>query len=78
MHKQHFPAPPSTAVIGRVTTGNFSLKRGRGHGIGAIPLVAYLRLTARDKQHSTAGQQLLVLFRNRESEICRAAGLSLL
>lgn len=44
-------APPSSsAIMGRVTTGNFSLKRGRGYAVGAIPLHLLLQMIDRDNR----------------------------
>jgi ribonuclease P/MRP protein subunit POP1 len=41
--------PPSD-IIGYVTSGNFSLARGTGHGIGSVSLAAYLELLKLGKE----------------------------
>ncbi|GAA6020701.1 hypothetical protein JCM11491_000521 [Sporobolomyces phaffii] len=68
---------PSTAqVIGRITTGTFSLARGHGYGIGVVSLHQYLALIERDS--GARSNRNLVLFRNRDGETYRAATLSIL
>ena len=37
-------APSDGAVIGFVTSGNYSLSRGKGYAIGAISLVRFLEI----------------------------------
>ncbi|KAI0304514.1 ribonucleases P/MRP protein subunit POP1-domain-containing protein [Multifurca ochricompacta] len=54
--------PSDRAVIGFVTSGNYSMSRGRGHAIGAVSL-------ARLRQ----GTDRLVKIRNRDGTVCRAA-----
>ncbi|BGP27943.1 ribonuclease P/MRP protein subunit [Rhodotorula toruloides] len=66
--------PPSPdQVIGRITTGHFSLSQGHGDGIAVISLYRLLAMSKRDP-----GLQRLVLFRNRDSETFRAATVELL
>ena len=84
-------------MIGRVTTGNFSLRQGRGEAIGVIPLISFLRIwlaasvVMRNEQEKGEGRkvkgktggkgtkgELLVLFRNRDGEVFRAARMELL
>jgi ribonuclease P/MRP protein subunit POP1 len=36
--------PSDGAVIGFVTSGNYSLSRGKGYAIGAISLVKFLQI----------------------------------
>lgn len=40
--------PIKKEVIGRITTGNYSLSQGHGSAIGVIPLTAYLAMKDRD------------------------------
>ena len=44
--------PSDSAVIGFVTSGNFSLSRGKGHAIGAISLAKFLEI--REQAHRCA------------------------
>jgi len=69
--------PPQSSVIGYVTSGNFSLSRGEGFIIGAIPVARLFELkdqAARLKHPSS----LLVKVRDRGVDICRPAHLELL
>ncbi|GAA5962704.1 hypothetical protein JCM3765_006172 [Sporobolomyces pararoseus] len=68
--------PASEQVIGRITTGTFSLARGQGYGIGVVSFHRYLELVQRDS--SSRSMRNLVLFRNRDGETYRAATLSIL
>lgn len=86
-----------------MTTGNFSLREGRGAAVGVIPLVSFLGMKRRDgtlfattpsvelgggkvkgkakakaKEGKECGEELLVMFRNRDGEVFRAAKLALL
>ncbi|GAA5839669.1 hypothetical protein JCM9279_005135 [Rhodotorula babjevae] len=61
--------PPSPdQVIGRITTGNFSLSTGRGGGVAVVSLYRLMALARR-----RPGLERLVLYRNRDSETYRAA-----
>ncbi|KAH9998011.1 ribonucleases P/MRP protein subunit POP1-domain-containing protein [Russula vinacea] len=60
--------PSDVAVIGFVTSGNFSLSRGKGYAIGAISLVKFLE--TREQAHRQV--------RNRDGAICRAARIDYL
>ncbi|SCV74721.1 BQ2448_7750 [Microbotryum intermedium] len=40
--------PTKEDVMGRITSGGFSLARGRGHAIAVVPLFLYLDMVARD------------------------------
>ncbi|GAA5908631.1 ribonuclease P/MRP protein subunit POP1 [Sporobolomyces salmoneus] len=68
--------PKKEAVIGRITTGTFSLARGKGYGIGVVSFSRYLEMVHRDS--SARSNRNLVLFRNRDGETYRAATLSIL
>ncbi|KAM0746936.1 POP1-domain-containing protein [Meredithblackwellia eburnea MCA 4105] len=72
------PLPTPKDVIGRITTGSFSLKQGRGSAMGAIPLSCFLSLTSGGSPNSSPSRRPLVAFRNRDSEIFRPATLELL
>ncbi|KAI9456168.1 POP1-domain-containing protein [Russula earlei] len=64
--------PSNSAVIGFVTSGNFSLSRGKGYAIGAISLVKFLE-TREQADRLRQGSDWLVKVRNRDEMICRAA-----
>ncbi|GAA6053897.1 hypothetical protein JCM3770_005322 [Rhodotorula araucariae] len=65
--------PPSPdQVIGRITTGSFSLSSGRGGGVAVLSLYRLLAMSERGP-----GLDRLVLFRNRDSETYRAATVQL-
>jgi len=65
------------AVIGFVTSGNFSLSRGKGYAIGAISLVKFLE--TREQAHRLGrANEWLVKVRNRDGTICRAARIDYL
>jgi len=84
--------PPSSSMIGFHTSGAFSLARGKGHGIGTIPLFILLELMRKDLDAGRSkivrggligaggrGELLnLVKVRGRESRVCRAATLEVL
>ncbi|KAI0076322.1 POP1-domain-containing protein [Panus rudis PR-1116 ss-1] len=71
------PVPPQDAIIGYVTTGNFSLSLGEGSAIGAIPIARLFELKEQARR-TGAGKTLLVKLRNRDSTTCRAAHLTVL
>ncbi|OCH85746.1 POP1-domain-containing protein [Obba rivulosa] len=68
--------PSQEAIIGYVTSGNYSLSRGTGHGIGAIPVARWFEL--RQQAQRLKQGYLLVKIRNRGDPICRAASLEVL
>ncbi|KAL7409931.1 ribonucleases P/MRP protein subunit POP1-domain-containing protein [Mrakia frigida] len=86
--------PPPTSMVGFHTSGAFSLSRGKGHGIGTVPLSILLELMRKDLDGGrskvgrggwmmggggTRGELLnLVKVRGRESRVCRAATLEVL
>lgn len=65
-------------IIGYVTTGNFSLSRGKGLAVGAIALSRLVRIHSKEKQHSVNSFPLLVKVKDRNSSICRVATLRVL
>ncbi|GAA5918262.1 hypothetical protein JCM1841_002134 [Sporobolomyces salmonicolor] len=69
--------PSAEKVIGRLTTGTFSLARGEGFGIGVVSFYRYLRMVERD-QGAPKDLRNLVLFRNRDGEVSRAGTLELM
>ncbi|TFK40578.1 NUC188 domain-containing protein [Crucibulum laeve] len=77
--------PKIENLIGYVTTGHFSLSRGEGFAIGAIPLTRLLelqqqasRLHPNRNAASSQSPPLLVKVRNRNGHQCRAAHLEIL
>lgn len=82
--------PAFSDVIGYQTAGAFSLSRGKGHGLGAIPLSSALALLKRDMDHGRVcltngrfvqkrGELLnLVKVRARDSNVVRAAVLEMI
>ncbi|KAI9443101.1 POP1-domain-containing protein [Lactarius indigo] len=70
-------APSDGALIGFVTSGNFSLSRGKGHAIGAISLSKFLEI--REQGHRLRRENdWMVKVRNRDGTICRAARVDFL
>lgn len=65
--------PKAEQIIGRVTTGSFSLSSGHGSGTAVISLYRLLQMANRPPD-----LQRLVLFRNRDVETFRAATFDLL
>ncbi|KAF8158346.1 ribonucleases P/MRP protein subunit POP1-domain-containing protein [Crassisporium funariophilum] len=76
--------PPSDSIIGYVTTGHFSLARGAGFGIGAIPVTHLLELEQRtlrlhpNQKLNSKAPPMLVTVRNRDGHQWRAAHLEVL
>ncbi|KAH7915836.1 ribonucleases P/MRP protein subunit POP1-domain-containing protein [Hygrophoropsis aurantiaca] len=67
--------PPSDTIIGYITTGNFSLSRGQGFAIGALPVAKLFNL---QQQAQRLGQKsALVKIRNRDGTTLRLASLDL-
>jgi len=52
--------PSDSALIGFVTSGNFSLSRGKGYAIGAISLAKFLEI--REQAHRCAWSTFRALF----------------
>ncbi|KAJ2913911.1 hypothetical protein MD484_g6495, partial [Candolleomyces efflorescens] len=72
---------PGEPIIGRVTTGNFSLSIGSGYAVGAVSLVKWLELLkqqARVSNTTDRGMSPFVKIRNTNSDQCRLARLELL
>ncbi|GAA5941207.1 ribonuclease P/MRP protein subunit POP1 [Sporobolomyces koalae] len=64
------------SVIGRITTGTFSLARGEGYGVAVVSFCKYLEMVLRDS--SSRPPRNLVAFRNRDGATYRTATLSLM
>jgi len=43
---------PEEDIIGYVTTGHYSLSRGEGFALGAIPLTRFLELQAQQRRYA--------------------------
>ncbi|OBZ71160.1 Ribonucleases P/MRP protein subunit pop1 [Grifola frondosa] len=69
--------PPEEAILGYVTSGNFSLSRGEGYAIGAIPIARLFELKHQARR-LRFDSIMLVKVRNREELVCRAAHIGLL
>ncbi|KAL6301998.1 POP1-domain-containing protein [Sparassis latifolia] len=69
--------PSQDSIIGYVTTGHYSLSRGEGHAIGAVPVARLLELKQQEER-LRIGSGFLVKIRNRDQTICRAALLEVL
>lgn len=69
-------APSDARVIGFVTTGNISLTRGEGYGLGMVSLAGYLRLLAA-AQASSRPDLAVVKVKNRDGRVHRLASLKL-
>ncbi|KLO07616.1 POP1-domain-containing protein [Schizopora paradoxa] len=66
------------AIIGYVTSGNFSLSIGQGHAVGAIPVTKYLQLVEQSYRLGFGGSRPLIKWRNKDGNICRVAELEIL
>ncbi len=49
-HKPKPIIPPSSSIIGYITTGHFSLMRGEAFGLASMPLVKYMELDRQAKR----------------------------
>ncbi|KAK9898144.1 POP1-domain-containing protein [Cystobasidium minutum MCA 4210] len=79
--RQHiFRVPPAENIMGYVTTGNMSLARGKGQGIGAVSLFQLSELIGYEIRACLKKEdlKLLVLFRNPASQFCRLGTLEVL
>ncbi|KAF9454729.1 POP1-domain-containing protein [Macrolepiota fuliginosa MF-IS2] len=74
--------PPQGDVIGYVTTGHYSLSRGEGFALGAVPLTKLLELQRQQGRlhpHLADDRQtLLVKVRNINGQQCRPAHIKVL
>lgn len=73
--------PKKANIAGRITSGGFSLSLGRASAIAVVNLTAWLDMVERDHKLELAGeiiQPRMVLVRNRDGQVFRAAVLSLL
>ncbi|TFK28005.1 ribonuclease P/MRP protein subunit [Coprinopsis marcescibilis] len=71
----------SNKVIGRITTGHYSLRRGAGFGVAVVPLVSLLELkgqVSRVRGSANVKRPPLVKIRNTNSRVFRGAQLELL
>ncbi|KIJ54374.1 hypothetical protein M422DRAFT_221979 [Sphaerobolus stellatus SS14] len=64
-------------IIGYVTTGNYSLKRGRGHAIGAVSLVSLMAIMTTETKSKVDSYSCLVKVKDRDSAVCRVATLKI-
>ncbi|KZT11889.1 POP1-domain-containing protein [Laetiporus sulphureus 93-53] len=69
--------PSQDDIIGYVTTGHYSLSRGEGHAVGAIPVSQLFELK-QQAERLRAGDSLLVKIRDRGDNVCRAARLEVI
>ncbi|WWD17028.1 hypothetical protein CI109_101465 [Kwoniella shandongensis] len=64
--------PKEEEIIGYTSTGNISLSRGTGHGLGAITLKGYISLLeAAEKGNEEWKGRVLVRVRNRDGRVAR-------
>ncbi|KAF8225887.1 POP1-domain-containing protein [Tricholoma matsutake] len=74
--------PPSSSIVGYVTTGHFSLSQGEGFAIGALTVVRLLEL--QEQSHrlypnaTCKTPPLMVKVRNGNTQQCRAAYVEIL
>lgn len=70
------------APIGRITTGSFSLRRGKGHAVGFVSLKEFLDMEQRDQRlggdPSSKVLRRVCVARNRDSQIYRPVNLALM
>lgn len=69
--------PSSDAIIGYVTTGNYSLSRGQGFAIGAVPL-ARIHDLKQQAERLHLGASMHTMVRDRGDTICRLARVGIL
>ncbi|KAF5338928.1 hypothetical protein D9611_008747 [Ephemerocybe angulata] len=68
-------------LIGRITTGNYSLSIGSGYAVGAVPLARWLALLKQQpeaEKNTPSTISPLVKIRNTNSDQCRLAKLEVL
>ncbi|KDQ20858.1 hypothetical protein BOTBODRAFT_320829 [Botryobasidium botryosum FD-172 SS1] len=70
--------PKPKAVVGYVTSGNFSLQLGCGHAIGAVPARILVGLMRRDQRAERKTYCNLVKVRDRNGVVCMAASLEVI
>lgn len=86
--------PPTTDIIGYITTANYSLSLGEGSALGFIPVTQLFRLKQQASRYAPleplpiipinrlsslrAESQLLVKIRDRDGVVCRAASLQVI
>ncbi|KAJ3747388.1 POP1-domain-containing protein [Lentinula detonsa] len=73
--------PPPNSIIGYITTGGFSLSRGEGFAIGAVPLTRLIELqqqAQRLSHYAKSDKALLVKVRDRKGHQCRLARIQVL
>lgn len=94
LHRLESKRAAKDTLVGAVTTGDYSLSRGRGQAIASISLIAWLDLvkrdatrgqavteekeTGREKQRNPIPLDKLVIVRNVDGGVCRAASLDLI
>jgi len=69
--------PEEETRVGYVTTGNFSLQRGRGNALGAVALSKLLQIVREEDEETVGAFRWLVKFRERTGGVCWAATLEL-
>ncbi|TFK52515.1 POP1-domain-containing protein [Heliocybe sulcata] len=69
--------PPSDAIIGYVTTGHYSLSRGQGFAIGAMPLTRVQELK-QQTDRLRLGSSLYAKVRDRGDTVCRLIRVEIL
>ncbi|KAI0050421.1 POP1-domain-containing protein [Auriscalpium vulgare] len=68
--------PDAEEIVGYVTSGGFSLSRGRGHALGAVSIARYFELQTQAEKLRLGG--ILVKVRDRQGVVCRAAFVEVL
>lgn len=70
--------PDPKAVVGYVTSGNFSLQLGCGHAVGAVPARFLVNTMRRDQSAERKSHRNLVKVRDQNGVVCMAACLEVI
>jgi len=72
------PIPPSTDIIGYITTGQYSFSQGHGFAIGCCSALAVLNILNSQMSEQKSAKTYYVLLRKTTSRFCQPATMELL